>query len=347
MKKSLIFLPLACLVLTGCGEEKFSPLDPEIPSGGEKVDITDPTKKDEINEKIVRNLKTTYTSFRSGFDVDGNIKVNQLSSSGEGLIVNTSNLGFTYSLKARDLDKKISEWNIATEIKDFTGSITFGAEDDKNKKTIDASSLSAKMYISGGNVYADLSNPGILSTANTLIEYFITGTEVAFIKQLAISFCKQIKLGNVVDLLEIEDVELIPEMNESISNKIQEGVKELLETKEEGFSFDIFDYKENEVAITFGGSHFENSEITSGGAKIKESSSTTVNANVVFDKTGNLAKTYANVKAEESKKEGEITRSAVVADIELGAVMNYKTSELELPDFSTFEEFPIGLFLGK
>lgn len=327
MKKSLILLPLAALLLTGCGdsEEKFEPLDNNIPSGGKEVDVEKEDEKNDLINKLAGNLKISYDALKTGVSLETVYNLKELSVVDDETKFKATDLGFTFKVTAAGLDKTINEWQIAAEMKDFKGKVVV----DENK-VFEASNINLGVYLDKGNLYVDLANANLVKLANEIADFAFPQA-----KSYIQLFAKKLKIENIFSLIGVSINEKLPELKDKDIEELKTEMKaEFGEIKD---FIKFFDYEENELAalLTYGEDH----------ETLSQKDSMHITGNFVFNKKGEFAKVYLTETIDNFVKEdGKIVES-VKASMEEGVVATFGISEVSMPDFSSYEAFPIQMIM--
>lgn len=344
MKKHLLLLPLVGLLLTGCGEPAEGPVPNEgLPAGGTEIDLKDPDQAKKAGEKLADDIKITYQSALTGFEIEGSFKVDQFSLVIEETTVKGIDLGFDYSLKANNLQSKLSDWEIAIEVSKFNGQVVINEEIPEAKKIFKATDVSFGIYLDNAIVYADFSNNAFENLANSIIDYVVPASNLEAVYLAVTPLFNKVKLVDLVSTFGIDDEQYIPtvtdEMFLELKEEITEGVEELLEYQTSPVA--VYDYDGNGLGMLVQyGDGFENMYTDDYGFhQIKQDM--LITGDVLFSKAGNLQK--INIKESidnESKKDGKIESKEKISSEEF-ATFTYGTGAVEFPDFSTFVESDI------
>lgn len=345
MKKYLLLLPLAGLLLTGCknnndNNEGSVPVGPGLPAGGTEVDLKDQEKVTKAANKLADDIKISYASVMTGFEVKGNFKADEFSIIDQDLTLKGINLGYNFELKANNLDKKLSEYQLSVEVSNFSGQFAINEAIPTAKKIFEASNISFGIYLDKGIVYADFSNPAFKLFVKSVINYAVPAEKLDAVNTVVDPLLNKIKLVNLISDFGLDDEKLIPavtdEMFLEMKTEILEGAKAITEGDKSPVG--IVDYDQNALGLIIqtGKSDErmgENEEMT---YSYKES--TLLTGNVYFDKDGNLNKINLEEAIDnENKENGVISEKQKITASE-SLAFSYGTGDVEFPDFTAFAD---------
>ena len=353
MKKTLILLPFAALILAGCGggDQELKPLDPNIPEGGEKIDTDNAEQRSKLVDKIVNNAKVSYNGAKVGFSVEGEVKANNVDIENSDLHVQVADAGFTFKLTAVNLDKKASEWKVAAELSNIKAKVTLDGKDvGGSRKEFIVSDISLGAYLDGGTAYADLSNAKLAALADDVVSKIFAAEELPTIKQYVSMALGKSKVKDVFKLFGLDDSLKIPELSDKDFDQLKAILPEGLEELKKGKDLpqvEFIDYKESGLAATLTYAHSDESSNTNEYNPYKYSSFTAATGNVVFNNKGELAKVYLAENINESSSYNGKLTSAVKVSAEVGATIKLGVTEISMPNFSEFVENPLVAMLTQ
>lgn len=337
MKKYLLLLPVAGLLLTGCGEpEKYDPMDKNIPGGGKEVSLNN---EDDVNaaiDKLSSNIFRSFDSLMKGVKANGSFNITNLEVESSAVNFKATNVGFDYTFAINNIDKKLSEWEVAVELNGVHGKVVVNHKSETNKHTFEASNINLGMYLKNGNVYVNASDASLALLANSIMAYVVPEGQLPLVQPVVQQYLKKGKIDNVLGLIGIPDQKILPELSEEDINSAKQdifnSVKELVKDPAKA-PFGFVNYNDNGLAmIVQYGEDQEDISSVYGVTKV----SSFVTGNVVFNKEGNLAKVYASETANV-----EVQGVKVVAAIEEGIAFEYGTGAVKMPVFSEYTNFDL------
>lgn len=204
MKKTLLLLPVAALLLTGCDK-------------AEKEDVNTQPTVAQLSDALVGSLANMYKSAVSGLSVNfelSNANIHIVNSSTEEDVekqttstsktdVEVKNLGFKVKLDVRNLNKAVKDWEAAIVVEDLQATETVILNDttvvlqDKTFADIDFG-----VYLKSGNLYANLSDPELKSTALEVMDIVFGTSEIGTkFKAIVEQYAKDMYMENAIDML--------------------------------------------------------------------------------------------------------------------------------------------------
>lgn len=200
MKKTLLLIPAAALLLVGCGEKEI-----------EEDTNTNPTVS-QVTEAAVASLSNMYKSAVKGLSLNVNVSganchyVNSYTGNmySQTKDVEVKNAGFKLKLDVRNLDKSIKDWEAAIVVEDLQGTETV----IMNNRTVLSenktfSDIDFAVYLRNGNLYANLSDPELKTTAKDVIDimYGVNSEKGAQYKAMVDQYAKNLYLNDAIDVI--------------------------------------------------------------------------------------------------------------------------------------------------
>lgn len=199
MKKTLLLLPAVALLLTGCGEAK------------KEESNTQPTIS-QISDAAVASLVNMYKSAVNGLSLELTVSganfhyVNTYTGNmySQKTDVEIKNAGFKLKLDVRNLTKSIKDWEAAIVVEDLQATETFIMNNTSvlsKDKTF--SDIDFAVYLRNGNLYANLSDPELKTTAKDVIDimYGVNSEEGAQYKAMVDQYAKNLYLNDAIDVI--------------------------------------------------------------------------------------------------------------------------------------------------
>lgn len=199
MKKALLLIPAAALLLCGCADET------------EKV----PPTKEEIAKACRNSVDATYKKAVDGLSLD--LTVSDLDvfygfeyryydgqySRGKKYSIDVKDLGFTLSINARNLTKKVNEWEASIVVKDLncTETVTF-LDNNVVMDNYKISDIGFGAYLKGGNLYLNLGDSNLKETAKTIINAVAGSSEREQYLSVVDALANDYVVYNLPDLLD-------------------------------------------------------------------------------------------------------------------------------------------------
>lgn len=202
MKKTLLLIPAAALLLVGCGEKEI-----------EEDTNTNPTVS-QVSEAAVASLSNMYKSAVKGLSLSLNVSganchyVNSYTGNmyTKTEDVEVKNAGFKLKLDVRNLDKSIKDWEAAIVVEDLQATETVIV--NSNDRTVLSQSktfsdIDFAVYLRNGNLYANLSDPELKTTAKDVIDimYGVNSEEGAQYKAMVDQYAKNLYLNDAIDVI--------------------------------------------------------------------------------------------------------------------------------------------------
>ena len=332
MKKQLLLLPFAALVLTGCN------------NAGTKVDMNVEENVTKVTEKISRNVKTTYNSLSSGISIEWTFSVTDLLVKTPDVEINCDNLSFTASLKANGFDKTIKDWKVAAELKDLNAKVDVKIADVTEAKTFEASNINLGVYLENGNVYAHLGDQNLIALANKVIDAVVPTDQAMFVKIIAAVVLADLKVEDIISFIGISESFKLPEIDDETFAEIKKTVSDLFEELKklpEGSSFDVIDFDDDGISLDINyATNLENNETVEGVA-IYERLNAKANGSISFDSTGNLSKVSSNEEIDMLVKEDNALVVEAKGKVQEEVIFTFGAIDIVMPDFTNYVDLPL------
>lgn len=199
MKKFLLLLPVAGLLLTGCGDEDNNGSDPNA-------------RYNEISAAAVGSLASTYKkAVASGLSLNVEVSganvhyVNEIVGPGysKKTDADIEDIGFKLKLDVRNLSKSFNEWELALEINDLCAKDTIIMNNTTHlADDVQFSDIDLGVYLKNGVIYAHLGDAELKSTALSVMDMMF-GTEASTYKAMVEKLAKDVYLpiDDAIDLL--------------------------------------------------------------------------------------------------------------------------------------------------
>ena len=344
MKKYLLFLPLAGLLLTGCGgnnkDDESVPVGPGLPAGGTEVDLKDQEKVTKAANKLADDIKISYASAMNGFEVRGSFKADEFSIVEQGFALKAINLGYNFEIKANNIGEKLSDYQFSVVVSNFSGQFVINEAIPAAKKIFEASNVSFGIYLYESVVYADFSNPAFKVLAKSVINYAVPAEKLDAVNTVVDPLFNKVKLVNLISDLGLKDEKMIPDVSEEMfaemKTEIVEGARAIVE--DEKSPVGIIDYDENALGIIIqtGNSEERMGENEGGNYSYKESLLLT--GDVYFDKYGNLNKINLNEVIDNENKENGVVNEKLKISASESITFSLGTGNFEKPNFEEFAD---------
>lgn len=331
MKKLLLLLPIAGLLLTGCGDKKEdNSANPEengaLPGGGTEVDINNEANIASISNRLATNLKISYDALKTGVEINGSIKANSINIVDPDYTCKVSNTGFDYSIKVANLDKTINEWQAAVKISNFHG-YSIANENDYRKKEFSASNMNFAAYLSEGKVYTDLSDENLPTLVDNILEYCLGVEDGKNIEKIVHQFFGKHCRGNITDIAEVPDTFGLPVLNDAVfsivKNEIASFMSEMVGAPKIPFRF-----------VTYSGNGLG---IEADYSMKIDGADENLKGTILFSNDGKLASSSFRVIGGDkvTNLDGKVVNE-FTEDVETTFSVKFGNPNIEMPNFSDY-----------